>query len=78
MKSKKMKKLEVQKKVNKPKRKRKNIFKEIFYVDNKFDFIGLIKNILIPLGGGLLVGLITRNSMTVFESLKKSILIHSK
>ena len=74
MKGKKIKKLEVQKKVNKPKKKRKNIFKEIFYVDNKFDFIGLIKNILIPLGGGLMVVFITRDSMRVFESVKKSIL----
>ena len=54
--------------------KRKNIIKEIFCVNNKFDFTGLLKNILISVGGGILVGFITRNSMSVYNGLKKSFL----
>lgn len=57
-----------------PKGKRKNIIKEIFCVNNKFDFKGLLKNILIAVGGGLLVGFITRNSINVYDTLKKSFL----
>ena len=57
-----------------PKGKRKNIIKEIFCVNNKFDFKGLLKNILIVVGGGLLVGFITRNSINVYDTLKKSFL----
>ena len=57
-----------------PKGKRKNIIKEIFCVNNKFDFMGLLKNILIAVGGGLLVGFITRNSINVYDTLKKSFL----
>ncbi len=54
--------------------KRKNIIKEIFCVNNKFDFKGLLKNILISVGGGVLVGFITKNSMNVYNGLKKSLL----
>lgn len=35
-----------------PKGKRKNFIKEIFCVNNKFDFIALLRNILIPVIGG--------------------------
>lgn len=57
-----------------PKGKRKNIIKEIFCVNNKFNFKGLLKNILMSVGGGLLVGFITRNSINVYDTLKKSFL----
>lgn len=69
------KKIKIKMQANKPpKRKRKNIIKELFCVNNKFDFIGLLKNIAIPLVGGILVGLITKSSMSTYDSLKKSIL----
>ena len=65
----------MKKKVQKaPKGKRKNIIKEIFCVNNKFNFKGLLKNILMSVGGGLLVGSITRNSINVYNTLKKSLL----
>lgn len=65
----------MKKKVQKaPKGKRKNIIKEIFCVNNKFNFKGLLKNILMSVGGGLLVGFITRNSINVYDTLKKSLL----
>ena len=57
-----------------PKGKRSNIIKEIFCVNNKFDFKGLLKNILMSVGGGLLVGFITKNSINVYDTLKKSFL----
>src|SRR5699024_9228139 len=57
-----------------PKGRRKNIIKEIFCVNNKFDFKGLLKNILIAVGGGVLVGFITRNSINVYDTLKDSLL----
>ncbi|MBS6184835.1 MAG: TspO/MBR family protein [Clostridium celatum] len=60
-----------------PKGKRKNIIKEIFCVNNKFNFKGLLKNILMSVGGGLLVGFITRNSINVYDTLKKSLLTPS-
>lgn len=64
----------MKKKVQKaPKGKRKNIIKEIFCVNNKFNFKGLLKNILMSVGGGLLVGFITRNSINVYNTLKKSL-----
>ena len=65
----------MKKKVQKaPKGKRKNIIKEIFCVNNKFNFKALLKNILMSVGGGLLVGFITRNSINVYDTLKKSLL----
>lgn len=48
---------------------KKNI--NILKVNNKIHFIKLIINILIPLGGGALVGYITRNSMESYNLLKK-------
>ena len=47
-----------------PKGKRKNFIKEIFCVNNKFDFIALLRNILIPV-------------IVLYESLVSSILIPS-
>ena len=55
-----------------PKGKRKNFIKEIFCVNNKFDFIALLRNILIPVIGGGLIGLITKGSMSTYDSLRKS------
>lgn len=57
-----------------PKEKRKNIIKEIFCVNNKFDFKGVLKNVLMAVGGGIIVGFITRNSINVYNTLKKSFL----
>lgn len=59
------------KKLNK--REKGNIFKRLFKINNKFSFVALIKNILLPLGGGLLMGFLTRNSMIVYNSLKKPV-----
>lgn len=53
------------------KKEKTNIIGKVFKVNNKFNFIALIKNILLPLGGGLLIGFLTRNSMIVYNSLKK-------
>ena len=55
-----------------PKGKRKNFIKEIFCVNNKFDFIALLRNILIPVIGGGLIGLITKGSMSTYDSHRKS------
>ena len=57
-----------------PKKKRQNIIKELFCVNNKFELLGLLKNIAIPVGGGILVALLTKNSMSMYSQLKKSIL----
>lgn len=43
----------------------------IFKVNGKFKFINLLVNILIPLGGGLLVGFLNRNSMGLYGELTK-------
>lgn len=58
------------KKVN----KRNNIFKKIFCVNGRFELIGLLKNLEIPLVGGIIISLITKDSMSTYGSLKKSIL----
>lgn len=58
------------KKVN----KRNNIFKKIFCVNGRFELIGLLKNLAIPLVGGIIISLITKDSMSTYGSLKKSIL----
>lgn len=55
------------------KKSKENIFEKVFKVNGKFNFISLIKNILLPLGGGVLIGLLTRNSMEVFNNLKKPV-----
>lgn len=69
------KKIKIKMQANKPpKGKRKNIIKELFCVNNKFDFMGLLKNIAMTVVGGILVGLITKGSMSTYDSLKKSIL----
>ena len=61
-------------KVKKSINRRKNIFKEIFCVNGKFEFIGLLKNIMMPVIGSLIVGFVTKNSMSIYDVLKKSIL----
>lgn len=55
------------KKVN----KRNNIFKKIFCVNGRFELIGLLKNLAIPLVGGIIISLITKDSMSTYGSLKK-------
>lgn len=59
-------------KVKKSINRRKNIFKEIFCVNGKFEFIGLLKNIMMPVIGSLIVGFVTKNSMSIYDVLKKS------
>ena len=44
------------KKVN----KRNNIFTKIFCVNGRFELIGLLKNLAIPLVGGIIISLITK------------------
>lgn len=61
-----------QKKLAKKKEKG-NILGRVFKVNNKFNFLALIKNILLPVGGGLLIWILTRNSMSVYNSLKKPV-----
>lgn len=70
------KKIEKQKKRLEKKIKKKekgNILERIFKVNDKFNFIALLKNIILPLGGGLLIGFFTKNSMIVYNNLKKPI-----
>lgn len=55
---------------NKVKRFFKGII-NLLKVNNKVHFISLIINILIPLGGGALVGYITRNAMESYNTIKK-------
>lgn len=64
-----------QKKVAKKMKKKEkgNILGRIFKINNKFNLVALIKNILLALGGGLLIGFLTRNSMIVYNNLKKPI-----
>lgn len=45
--------------------------KNIFKVNDKFKLIPLIISILIPVGGGVLVGYITKDSMALYETLAK-------
>ena len=61
-----------QKKLAKKKEKG-SILGRFFKVNNKFNFLALIKNILLPVGGGLLIWVLTRNSMSVYNSLKKPV-----
>lgn len=63
------------KKVNKKikKKEKGSLFGRIFKVNNKFNFVALIKNILLPLGGGILISFLTKNSMNLYNSLKKPI-----
>ena len=61
-------------KVKKSVNRKKNIFKEVFCVNGKFEFVGLLKNIMMPIIGSLIVGFVTKNSMNIYDALKKSIL----
>lgn len=47
--------------------------KNIFKVNEKFNFLDLLINIAIPLGGGLLVGYINKGSMDIYNNLEKPI-----
>lgn len=51
-----------------------SIFKSIFCINGKFEIGGLLRNIAIPLVGGIIISLITKDSMSTYDSLKKSIL----
>lgn len=56
------------------KKKRRNIIRDLFCVDHKFDLFSLLKNIAMSVGGGIIVGLITKGSMDTYDTLKKSLL----
>lgn len=58
------------KQINKLKKKSINIFR----VNGELRIIPLIINILIPVLGGLIVGFINKNTMEIYESLKKPII----
>ena len=64
-----------QKKIAKKMKKKEkgNILGRVFKVNNKFELGALIKNLLLSLGGGVLIGFLTRNSMIVYNNLKKPI-----
>ena len=55
------------------KKEKGNTLERVFMINNKFNLVALIKNILLPLGGGLLIGFLTRNSIVVYNSLKKPV-----
>ena len=42
-------------------------------VKKDFDFNGLLKNIALPLGGGIIVGLLTKGTMDTYDKVKKPI-----
>lgn len=42
-------------------------------VKDGFDFIGLIKNIALPLVGGIIVGLLTKGNINTYDKLKKPV-----
>lgn len=63
----------MKKKSIKHKKVKKNIFRDILSFNGKFDFLALIKNILIPLGGGVGVSLLLRNTISIYDNLKKPI-----
>lgn len=47
--------------------------KNIFKVNNKFEFVPFIVSMLISLGGGLLIGYFIKNSLKTYNSLVKPI-----
>lgn len=49
----------------------RNLIKEVFCFNGKFDFLALIKNILISIGGGVLVSLLVYKTINVYNGLKK-------
>ena len=55
------------------KKSKENMFEKVFKVNGKFNFISLIKNILLPLAGGALIGFLTRNGMEVYNTMKKPV-----
>jgi tryptophan-rich sensory protein len=55
------------------KKSRRNIVGRILFFNGKFDFLSLIKNIFISFGGGLLISVLVRNTMYVYDGLKKPI-----
>ena len=61
------------KKVKKKNKKQKGILRNIFCYNNKFDIMALMKNILLPVAGAIIITLFTKNSMNTYDTLKKSI-----
>lgn len=54
-------------------RVRKSIVRDILFFNGKFDFLALIKNILISLGGGALVFALIRNTINIYDGLRKPV-----
>lgn len=68
----KKKKIKVKNKVKS--KKQRNILGSIFKVNGNFNFLALLKNIILPVGGAIIVGLMTKGGMNIYNSLKKPII----
>lgn len=58
-------------KIKSQNKKGRSFFKEIFTVNNKFNFKALLKNIALPLGGAIIISSLTRGGMIEYANLKK-------
>lgn len=68
----KKKKIKVKNKVKS--KKQRNILGSIFKVNGNFNFLALLKNIILPVGGAIIVGFMTKGGMNIYNSLKKPII----
>ena len=68
----KKKKIKVKNKVKS--KKQRNILGSIFKVNGNFKFLALLKNIILPVGGAIIVGFMTKGGMNIYNSLKKPII----
>ena len=68
----KKKKIKVKNKVKS--KKQRNILGSIFKVNGNFNFLALLKNIILPVGGALIVGFMTKGGMNIYNSLKKPVI----
>ena len=55
-------------------KKQRNILGSIFKVNGNFNFLALLKNIILPVGGAIIVGFMTKGGMNIYNSLKKPII----
>ena len=55
-------------------KKQRNILGSIFKVNGNFNFLALLKNIILPVGGALIVGFMTKGGMNIYNSLKKPVI----
>lgn len=54
-------------------KKESNIISKVLYYDGKFDLLALFKNILMSLGGGIIVSLVVRDTIYIYDVIKKPI-----